>query len=89
MRFILVWLVPLALAIAWGTFAVPGDPSRSGHAPIPVPGVVRLLIELAHFAFAVWALYSLGHTVPGLILGLVAVAHYALSYDRITWLVRQ
>jgi hypothetical protein len=88
-RFIFVWLVPLALAIAWGTFAVPDDPSRSGHAPIPIPGVLRLVLELANFAFAVWALYFLGRPVLGLILGIVAVAHYILSYDRITWLVRQ
>jgi hypothetical protein len=81
--------VPLALAIVWGTFAVPNDPSRSGHAPIPIPGVVRLVLEWANFAFAVWALYSLGRPVPGVILGIVTAVHYALSYDRFTWLVHQ
>ena len=45
-RFLLLLGVPLLLAVVWGTFAVPSDPSRSGRAPIPVPGVVRLLIEL-------------------------------------------
>jgi hypothetical protein len=89
LRFILVWLVPLALAIVWGTFAVPDDPSRSGHAPIPIPGLLRLVLELANFVFAVWALYSLGYPVPGLILGIVVVVHYILSFDRITWLVHQ
>jgi hypothetical protein len=89
MRFILVWLVPLALAIVWGTFAVPDDPSRSGHSPIPVPGVVRLALELAFFVFAVWALYTIGYPVLGVILGVLVIVHYVLSYDRITWLVRQ
>jgi len=89
LRFVLVWLVPAALAVIWGTFAVPDDPSRSGHAPIPVPGIVRLVVELVVFAFAVWALYSLGHPVPGVILGALVVAHYSLSYDRIAWLARQ
>jgi hypothetical protein len=88
-RFLLVWGVPLLLAIVWGTFAVPDDPSRSGRAPIPVPGVLRLLLELANFSFGVWALYSLGHPVPGLILAVLVVVHYILSYDRITWLVHQ
>jgi hypothetical protein len=88
-RFLLVVGVPLLLAIVWGTFAVPGDPSRSGRAPIPVPGLVRLLLELANFSFGVWALYTIGHPVPGLILGLAVIIHYILSYDRITWLVRQ
>lgn len=88
-RYLLVWLVPLLLAIVWGTFAVPDDPSRSGRAPIPVPGVVRLALELANFAFAVWALYALDRPVLGLVLGVLVVAHYILSYDRVTWLMHQ
>ena len=88
-RFLLVLGMPLLLAIVWGTFAVPNDPSRSGHAPIPVPGVVRLVLELANFAFAAWALYDVGLPLPGLILVVLVIVHYILSYDRITWLVRQ
>ena len=88
-RFLLVWGVPLLLAIVWGAFAVPSDPSRSGRAPIPVPGVVRLVLELANFVFAVWALNVVGQPVPGLILTVLVIVHYILSYDRITWLVRQ
>jgi hypothetical protein len=88
-RFLLTLGVPLFLAVLWGTFAVPGDPSRSGHSPVPVPGVVRLLLELAIFAFAAWSLYNAGRPVLGLILAVLVVVHYVLSYDRITWLVRQ
>ena len=88
-RFLLVIGMPLLLAILWGTFAVPDDPSRSGRAPIPVPGVLRLTLELANFAFAAWALYSIGHPILGLILAILVILHYILSYDRITWLVRQ
>jgi hypothetical protein len=88
-RFLLVWGVPLLLAIVWGTFAVPNDPSRSGHAPIPVPGVIRLALELANFGFAVWALYAVGQPLMGWILAVLVIVHYVLSYDRITWLVRQ
>lgn len=39
--------LPLAAAVVWGTFAVIGDPSRSGKAPVPVPGPVRLALEVA------------------------------------------
>ena len=35
--------VPLAAAVFWGVFNVPGDPSRSGEAPVVVPGVVPLV----------------------------------------------
>jgi len=88
-RFLLLLGVPLLLAVVWGAFAVPDDPSRSGRAPIPVPGVVRFVLELGNFAFAVWAFYAVGQPVPGLILAVLVIVHYILSYDRITWLVRQ
>ncbi len=34
--------LPLVAAVLWGTFAVPNDPSRSGQAPVPIPGILRL-----------------------------------------------
>jgi hypothetical protein len=34
--------LPLLAAAMWGVFAVPGDRSRSGKAPVAVPGWVRL-----------------------------------------------
>ena len=80
---------PLLAAVLWYSFAVPGDRSRSGTAPFAVPGIVRLALELALFAFAAWALYDAGHTVLCLILALVVVVHYAVSYDRIAWLLKQ
>jgi len=88
MGYILMIAIPLFAAIIWGTFNVKGDPSRSGKAPVPVPGIVRLLIELAFFSFATWALFSLNPTC-GWIFGTVALGHYILSYDRIIWLLRQ
>ncbi len=88
-RLLLALGLPLLLAILWGTFAVPDDPSRSGQAPVPVPGILRLILELAVFAFAAWALYTVGRPALGVILAAVVVAHYVASYDRITWLVHQ
>lgn len=87
LRFALAIGIPLLLAVAWGVFAVPDDPSRSGKAPIPVPGPLRLLFELAFFALAVWALYAIGQTNLGWIFGVVVAFHYILSYDRIRWLL--
>jgi len=80
---------PLLAAVLWGTFAVPDDPSRSGKAPVPVPGIVRLLLELAIFGFATWALYDAGQTTIALIFALLVLFHYLISYDRIAWLVRR
>ena len=86
--FILMIVVPLVAAAAWGTFNVKGDPSRSGKAPVPVPGLIRLLLELSIFSSATWALFTLNPTY-GWIFGLVTLVHYILSYDRIAWLLKR
>ena len=70
-RFILALGVPLVAAVLWGTFAVPDDPSRSGKAPVAIPGIIRLLIELGIFAFATWALYDEGFTGLSGVLGVL------------------
>jgi hypothetical protein len=79
--------VPLIAAALWITFAVPGDPSRSGSAPIAVPGSLRLALELMVFAFAAWALYDAGSVKLSAILGGSVCLHYLASYDRVRWLV--
>jgi hypothetical protein len=89
LRYILAIGCPMIAAVLWATFAVPGDPSRSGKAPVPVPGIVRLVLELAFFAFAAWALHHAGNSVLALILAAVVLIHYAVSYDRVAWLIRQ
>ncbi|RLT40174.1 MAG: DUF2568 domain-containing protein [Chloroflexi bacterium] len=89
LRYPFVLGIPLLAALLWGTFAVRGDPSRSGKAPIPVPGVVRLLLELIFFALATGALFATQAATLGWILGVAVCVHYALSYDRIHWLLRQ
>jgi hypothetical protein len=88
-RYVLMLGVPALGAAAWGTFAVPDDPSRSGGAPAPVPGFVRLVLELAFFGFACWALYDTGATILSLTLAVAVVVHYVVSYERVRWLVSQ
>lgn len=88
-RFVIGLGSPLVAAVLWGTFAVPNDRSRSGKAPVPVPGVVRLLLELTFFGLAAWALYDAGKPMLALVLAGVTAVHYVLSYDRVNWLVRQ
>ena len=85
-RYVLAIVLPLSLAVVWGVFAVPGDPSRSGQAPVPVSGMIRLLLELAVFAVAVWCLYASDARGAALVLAVATVGHYLLSYDRVAWL---
>ena len=89
LRFILAFGLPLVVATIWGIFNVPGDPSRSGNAPVPVPGLVRLILEFVIFGVGVLALYGAGLSWAGLIFGIVVVIHYALSYKRVAWLLKQ
>ena len=87
------WVAAIALPVVamliWGVFNVPDDPSRSGAAPVPVPGVVRLLLELAILVGGAFALWLSGYRAASIILAVLIVAHYLLSIDRIAWLLRR
>jgi hypothetical protein len=78
-----------AAMLLWGIFNVPGDPSRSGKAPVVVSGVARLAIEASIFLFASYAI----NTILGLwfaLLFLVALmAHYIQTKNRVQWLLKQ
>ena len=88
-RWVAAIFVVILVAAIWGTFAVPDDPSRSGNAPVPVPGWLRLLLEFLVLLGGAWAFYAAGHLIPGVVLAILVVAHYALSMERITWLLQQ
>lgn len=77
--------LPALAAILWGTFRVPNDP---GKAPVPIPGGLRLALELIIFAAAVMALYDAGLVLLSNIFGLLVLGHYLASYDRIIWLIK-
>jgi hypothetical protein len=79
----------IGAAAVWGTLAVPDDPSRSGNAPVPVPGLVRLILELGVFGAGALALYGVDNAMLALIMAVVVLIHYAISYDRIQWLLQQ
>lgn len=89
LKWVLMFLCPLILMIVWGLFNVPGDPSRSGEAPVVVPGLVRLILELSIFAVGGWALYDLQSLKLFFIYVLLVVLHYAFSLDRIQWLLER
>ncbi len=89
LRIVLAIGIPVLAAVLWGTFAVPDDPSRSGNAPVPIPGIVRLMLEFVFFGLGVWALYSTGFAGVSVAFGALVIVHYLVSYDRILWLVKQ
>jgi hypothetical protein len=80
-----IGLPVLAMAL-WGTFRIPGDPK---DAPVAIPGWLRLILELAEFGLAVSLLYAAGREQWAIIFGAIIVLHYAASYDRVAWMLKQ
>lgn len=78
---------PVTAAVAWTTFNVAGDPSRSGRSPVEVSGWVRLGLELVVLIGGASAIWLVGR--PGIAVGLslLVVVHYGASLDRVGWLV--
>ncbi|MEP6566895.1 MAG: DUF2568 domain-containing protein [Mesorhizobium sp.] len=88
-RWIDALALPLGAAVLWGTFAVLNDPSRSGRAPVPVPGAVRLVLELTILFGGAAGFYAAGYTTTGIVVALLITISYAFSLDRLSWLLKQ
>jgi hypothetical protein len=88
-RYLLAIGIPLLAAILWGVFAVPDDPSRSGDAVVAIPGMLRLILELAYFAAAAWSFFAVGAATVGWIYVTAVIVHYLVSIDRVLWLIQQ
>jgi hypothetical protein len=74
-KYVMAIGLPFLMAILWGVFAVPNDPSRTGNTIVDTPGVVRLILELAFFAFATWAFYSMDHKITARVFGTIVFIH--------------
>lgn len=85
------WLLaigfPVVAASTWATFRVPGDLSAGQGGPIPVPGLVRLVIELDVLALSAVFAIVVGQVVLGVVVLVAIVAHYLLTMRRVRWLV--
>ena len=87
-RYVLAIVLPLLMAALWGGFRPPNEPHHPTHPVVAIPGLVRLLIETLAFGGGAWGFFSAGATTTGWIFTVVVLVHYALSYDRVAWLLR-
>lgn len=79
----------LGVLTVWGVFNVPGDPSRSGNAPLRVPGVLRLLVELLVLGGGAACTALAWHVAAGAVFGALVVLHYSVAWRRFAWLLQQ
>ncbi len=86
-KYILAVGLPILIGAIWGTFTVPDDPSRSGETIVVTSGMIRLVIELGIFTLATLALYDQGQQKFSYCFAIAVIIHYAVSYDRIFWLL--
>lgn len=82
-------VLPLLAAASWGVFTVPNDPSRSGRSPVPVPGAVRLVLELLVLGGGAAAVAVAGAPAFAAVMGALIVLHLAFSGHRLRWLLQQ
>lgn len=89
MQWVAAIAIPSTAIVVWGLFNVPGDPSRSGEAPVTVPGAIRLGLELAILLGGAVALLIAGSRLAGAAVITLLVVHYVASASRVDWLVHQ
>jgi hypothetical protein len=88
LRYLLMVALPLGAAAIWGAFAVPNDPTRRpGPVLVPIPGPLRLVLELAYFGLAIYGLFRSSAVTLGWIFAALVLFHYAISWDRVAWLL--
>ncbi len=82
----------IALAVfammIWGVFNVPNDPSRSGKAPVVVPGKMRLLIELFIFLWASYSIWTMINIWFASVYLVAVLAHNMHIKERNIWIWR-
>lgn len=77
-------LLPFGAAVIWGVFRVPHDP---GEAVVPIPGPLRLVIEVGLFGGTALLLWLAGHPVFAGFLVVLTVAQYRLATERLQLLL--
>lgn len=88
-RWLAAFAVVLLVSLTWGVFSVPNDPSRGGQGIVKVPGMARLALELLVFGVGAYAFKAVGRPNLAIAFAALVVVHYAWSYERVAWLLKQ
>jgi hypothetical protein len=78
--------IPVIAAALWAVFRVPNDP---GQALVPVPGALRLLLELVILGGAAASLYAANHSSLALWFAGAILVDYLIMIERVGRLLNQ
>jgi hypothetical protein len=81
--------LPVLAAALWGIFKTPGDSTANPKPVVAVPGIVRLALEFALIGVAAYGVWTSGSRALAETMLTVFALHYAVTWPRIAWLVRQ
>jgi hypothetical protein len=73
----------------WGVFRARDFVPRGGKPTVAIPGVLRLVLELALYALATVGFWTSGWTTAAALLGAATVVVYAGMRERVAGLMRQ
>ncbi|CAN5643533.1 hypothetical protein BH23CHL5_BH23CHL5_11140 [soil metagenome] len=79
--------LPLLGALIWAVFRTPGDQIAGKTPIIPVPGPIRMAIEVAVFVFSAYGIWISGSRAAAETLLTFAALHYLMTWKRVRWLV--
>lgn len=80
--------IPVLAALIWIVFTVPGDPGWKNRVVIPIPGRLRLGLEILLFLIVLTTLVSRSQVFLAGFLAFALLLHYLWSAERVAWLGR-
>jgi hypothetical protein len=85
---VLAGAIPVVAGALWGVFRTRGD-TGPAEPTVAVPGVIRLALEFALSGLAAYGLWASGSRAAAETLLTAFALHYAVTWERIVWLVRR
>jgi hypothetical protein len=80
--------IPVVAGALWGIFRTRGD-TGPAEPPVAIPGTLRLALEFALIGLAAYGVWSSGSRAAAETLLTAFALHYAVTWERAVWLVRQ
>lgn len=87
-RLFLAVLLPVVAMGMWVVFRTPGDESAGKEGIVPVPGWVRLLMEITLFLVAAAGAWWAGSRIAAETLLTFTALHYLVTWQRVRWLLQ-